>query len=181
MRRYFLSFGLIAFSSVALADNPPEDQHSQYRSVQPWALEISGTAHHFSQPSNSSERYNQQNWGLGVEYRQPNPSSRWATIYGASALKDSFGHWGGYAGVAREYTIGQIYSVKIQPGAGLFLFYRTSDFNGPHHWRIWAVPLVHFEETYSGLGLNVVVVPSIRMADNRKETGFIFFQGTIRF
>jgi hypothetical protein len=148
---------------------------------QPWVLQMSGTAQHFKEPENERRRWNQKNWGLGVQYEQAESWPGWTRVYSAGYMKDSLGVGGLYAGVVELNELGVVQSVQFQAGIGLFGLWRTFGWKPEHKFVVAPLPVMHVEDLRTGVGLNVLVTPPVSFGSDKKVPGFAFFQLTKRF
>lgn len=62
--RLTLFLGAITLATSAFADADPP-------ATSPWSIEFSGTARHFKKPVNTDHTWNEKNWGIGIQYKQP--------------------------------------------------------------------------------------------------------------
>jgi hypothetical protein len=147
----------------------------------PWALQVSGYTHHFQGTHRRAHPdWNSNNAGLGIQYDMPGQAaSPWTTVLSAGFMRDSYGTEGLYAGAARLYRINDS-RIQARIGGGAFAAYRALDWDDSRKLTLLIMPILSFEDTRSGLGLNITASPSIRY-NSRKLASFIFFQGTYRF
>lgn len=170
----FLAACLPAFAADTTTLDLPETRSA-------WSLQLSGTAQHFKQPrSHRHTEWNQQNWGIGLQYDERAAGSPWSRTYAAGTLRDSYGVNGGYATVAQYYDVFAAGEVTAQAGLGLFALWRAKDWSGERKFMVVPLPVAHFEHTKSGIGVNLVLSPSVN-STKYEIPGFLFFQGTMRF
>lgn len=147
----------------------------------PWALQLSGTAQHFQKPlSRKHAEWNQKNWGIGIQYDDRAAGSAWTRTYSAGALIDSYGVNGGYAAVAQYRDLFSSHGVNGQAGLGLFALWRATNWQGDREFLLVPLPVAHFEHPATGIGLNIVVSPTVH-SSRYEIPGFVFFQLTTRF
>ena len=179
MLRPILLSALLAASFSAVAADPTEFDLPQTRSA--WSFQLSGTAQHFNQPrGRRHHEWNQQNWGVGLQYDDRTTGSPWSRTYAAGTLKDSYGVNGAYVTAAQYYDVFAAGGVTAQAGVGLFALWRAMDWSGKREWLVVPLPVAHFEHVKSGIGVNIVLSPSVDSA-RHEIPGFLFFQATARF
>ena len=178
MRRARLITVLLALvSSASFAEtlDLPAPAHS------PWALQLSGTAQHFEKPlSRKHPEWNQKNWGIGLQYDDRSPGSAWSRTYSAGTLTDSFGVNGAYAGVAQYRDLFSARGISGQAGVGLFALWRALNWQLKREFLLVPLPVAHLEHEASGIGLNIVLSPTVH-SSKYEIPGFLFFQLTSRF
>jgi hypothetical protein len=161
--------GDLPVSSEAMPPGEEEPKESAPKSIEPSRdirIQLPGFSHHFSAPAAAKygKKWNEQNYGIGVEMRDPMPEPNWAgwsTLDSAGLMKDSLGVWGGYAGVAlQKRLVDNDYTLDLGPS--FWLLWRTFDFGGPHMFVPAILPSLSIEHRESGWGLNSVLIPGFR-------------------
>jgi len=144
-----------------------------------WALQVSGISYHFSPPSGkyALKKWNEQNWGLGLEYRKNTRPGYWLKATGGFML-DSTDTWSTYVGAALQKRLvdGE---VSVDAGAAGFIFYRGLE-NGRKRLLPAVLPVVSIEHRATGLGLNLLAVPEFKAQGMHSPT-VVFAQLTYRF
>ncbi len=146
----------------------------------PWVLQVSGLVYHWLDERCKSCDRRTLVPGLGIQ-RELSDRAQGNSVFALAAgvQTDSFGCVGSYfaaTGSMRYRT--QDYEVK--PGVGAFLFYRTMDTTGRHHWVPAVLPFMSVEDRRSGLGVNLLMAPNFTWGGKLKS-GFAFVQVTYRF
>ena len=137
-----------------------------------FALELSGASYHLRQAP-APNHYNQENWGVGLEYRKPLAGDEdWTAKYSAGTLVDSYYGHGGYAGAVLQKQLLANEALRVDAGAGLFLFYRRLEFNGPLKLIPAPAPVVTLGLGPTPFSLNITGCPSLPGG----WTGFVFAQ-----
>ena len=172
---------LVMVSGLYLGLGAMAEPKADELSRSPWALQISGYTHHFKCTGRRAHpSWNNTNIGLGVQYDAwRRPASRWSTLVTAGIMKDSFGAHGAYTGVAPLYRLNDR-RIETKLGGGLFLVYRSFDWNDKRQPALMLVPIFSVEDTRTGLGINITGSPSVNYGDKR-IVSFVFVQGTFRF
>lgn len=158
----------------------PLPSPSQHLTVQ-----LPGMSHHFDQPLDEDgqpmpgRRFNERNWGIGVQLER-NLAGDWAGWVGKTSLglmKDSLDAMGLYAGHTWQKRLLDDGPYTLDAGAGVFAFYRTLSFDGPHVLVPAALPVLSATQTRWGLGVNIVAVPRVKLS-NGTMPGVIYAQFT---
>lgn len=146
-----------------------------------WTLQISGYTHHFKGTGRRAyPSWNNANYGLGVQYEPWQIlESRWSTVFTAGVMKDSFGMQGAYAGATQMFRLNDR-RIQAKLGGGLFLLYRSFDWDKKQEPALMLAPILSVEDTRSGVGINITGSPSVNYGSKR-IVSFIFVQGTFRF
>ena len=156
----------------AAADGPAPDEVTK-----PWpepmrhlTIQLPGMSHHFDPPVDKhgnpipGREFNEQNWGVGLQLERSLSGdwSEWVSKTSFGVMKDSLDAMGVYAGHTWQKRIvdGDTYSADI--GGGVFLFYRTLRFDGPHELVAGVLPVLSATHKDWGLGVNVVAVPRVK-------------------
>lgn len=142
-------------------------------------LLLPGVSHHFQAPENSSRKWNQAHAGVGLARRSKWDEPGWYFKTAAGVMRDSVESWGAYGGVAWQYRVFDDASWLVDAGAGGFLFYRALKFDGPRVWLPGVLPVLSVEHKRTGLGINVLYVPNVRV-DAGEMPAVIFVQLTKR-
>jgi hypothetical protein len=108
-----------------------------------------------------------------------NGESRWNSALSAGAMKDSYGTLGFYAGAARLYRLTDS-RIRARMGIGAFVAYRAMDWDADREFIPLLMPILSFEDSRTGLGINITASPSVRY-NHQRVASFVFFQGTYRF
>lgn len=175
--RRSLACALAAISVCASAAEAPSESEPPAKAS--WALEVSGFSHHSHPPSGrlAVKEWNEQNWGLGLEYRHPLKDGYWVKGTGG-VLLDSTDVWSAYFGaVLQKRVIDGTFSVDL--GVGTFLFYRGFE-SGKKAWIAAPLPVISVEHEPSGVGLNLSFIPKFKTSRLSSPTTF-FIQGVYRF
>lgn len=135
-------------------------------------VQLPGFSHHFSAPAAAGRKWNEKNYGAGLELRDPinDPNwTGWSTLESAGLMKDSLGVWGGYAGVAwQKRFLDAKYTLDFGPS--FWLLWRTLDFDGPHLLIPIVLPSLSVENKADGWGMNSVLIPGFRWHDKEMPT-----------
>jgi hypothetical protein len=145
-----------------------------------WLLHISGATHHFEPPRDdngnpSQYKYNSQNTGIGLEYDVWNEEKTRSFNFAAGTLVESYGHDSGYAATTVKWRVASLGSLHVEPGVGLFAFYRTMGFDKGYTLVVAPLPTLHLQEDHTRLGMNFVLAPSYK-----NKSGFLFVQLTVK-
>lgn len=134
-----------------------------------WSLLLNGKAVHLETPA--GVKFNEENWGAGVQVDFGQADSKWRPFLTASGFKDSFNKPSYYAGggTLRRFEFGTESSAwHLDAGAVLFLMTRHDHMNNQPFPGILPVLSVG-----SGrVALNMSYVPKI----DPKMVSLIFFQ-----
>ena len=151
-------------------------------------IQLPGMSHHFSQPTDQNgnllagREFNEQNWGLGLQLERAmtGDGSLWVTKTSVGVMKDSLNAMGLYAGHTWQKRVHEGASLSADAGGGAFLFYRTLQFNGSRKLVPALLPVLSTLHRDSGLGLNLVLVPRLKMKSGVMP-GVIYLQFTKAF
>lgn len=160
--------------------------------INPWpspmrsvTIQLPGMSHHFDQPVDQdgqpmpARQYNERNWGVGVQLERF-LNGTWAGWVGKTSLgvmKDSLDAMGLYAGHTWQKRLLDEGPYTLDAGGGVFAFYRTLSFEGPHVLVPAALPVLSATQTRWGLGVNIVAVPRVKLS-NGTMPGVIYAQFT---
>lgn len=144
------------------------------------ALQLPGMSHHFEEPKEPGRRWNENNTGIGLEWRSPVGTNGWTNKTTVGLMRDSHGKWGGYGGYAWQYRLVDGASWQLDAGAGAFLFYRTVKFDGKLKLVPGVLPVLSIEHKPSGYGMNVLFVPNVKIG-NYDMPAVLYAQFTKRF
>lgn len=148
-------------------------------------VQLPGMSHHFDDPVDedgvamTNRKYNERNWGLGVQLERKLQGD-WQGWVGKTAfgvMRDSLNEMGGYAGHTWQKRLVETGTYTFDAGGGAFLFYRTLAFDGPHVLVPAVLPVLSATKKDWGLGLNIVAVPRVKLADGTMP-GVIYAQFT---
>lgn len=123
-----------------------------------WSLLINGKSVHLDEQPGVD--FNEENWGLGVQYDLDITPRKWVPFVNASGLKDSNGNASYYAGggTVRRFTLGkQKGSSHLDAGLVAFLMVRKEFRNGDPFLGI--LPVVSFGT--DRIALNVTYIPKV--------------------
>lgn len=157
---------------TATADVAPPDEVTR-----PWpqptrhlTIQLPGMSHHFDPPVDKhgnpipGKEFNEQNWGIGLQIERSLSGdwTDWVTKTSFGVMKDSLDAMGAYAGHTWQKRMldGDTFTADI--GGGVFLFYRTLRFGGPHEWVVGVLPVLSTTHKDWGLGINLVAVPRVK-------------------
>lgn len=162
---------------TAAADSGANDARDA--ATPPWpepvpklTIQLPGMSHHFDPPVDEhgqeipGREFNERNWGIGVQIERllGGDWSGWVSKSSLGVMKDSLDAMGAYAGQTWQKRLldGETYNVDL--GGGVFVFYRTLQFDGPHQWVPGALPVLSVTHKAWGLGMNMVVVPRVKLS-----------------
>lgn len=134
-----------------------------------WSLVINGRSVHLQEKS--SDDFNEDNWGLGVQYDFDMTPKQWVPYFNAGGFKDSNEEPSYYAGggTVRRFFLGKSEgSLHLDFGLSAFLMTRVDYKNGSPFFA--AVPLVSFGT--NRVALNATFVPEFGPI----ESPLLFFQ-----
>lgn len=127
-------------------------------SADQWSLLLNGKAIHLETPAGT--KYNEENWGAGVQYDFTTKDSKWIPFLTASGFKDSNKNPSYYAGggMLYRYTFGsEKNSLHLDTGLVVFAMMRK-DFQHGNPF-LGALPVVSFGN--DRLALNVTYIPKV--------------------
>lgn len=135
-------------------------------------IQLPGMSHHFDPPVDKhgnpipGKEFNEQNWGIGLQLERSLTGdwSQWVSKTSFGVMKDSLNAMGVYAGHTWQKRVidGDTYTTDL--GGGVFLFYRTLRFDGPHELVAGVLPVLSTTHKEWGLGVNVVYVPRVKFS-----------------
>lgn len=144
------------------------------------ALQLPGMSHHFQEPKAPGRRYNENHAGIGVEWRSLPAPSGWLTKASVGLMEDSLFAWGAYAGYVWQKRLVDTQNWSLDAGGGVFLFYRTFDFEGEHRLVPGPLPVVSVEHKGTGIGMNILFVPHVKLG-SREMPAVLYAQFTKTF
>lgn len=127
-------------------------------SANQWSFLVNGKAIHLEKPVGT--KYNEENWGAGVQYDFTSKDSKWIPFLTASGFKDSNKNPSYYAGggVMYRYALGaEKNSLRLDTGLVAFAMVRKNYMNGNPF--LGALPVVSFGN--DRLALNVTYIPKV--------------------
>lgn len=127
-------------------------------SANQWSFLVNGKAIHLEKPAGT--RYNEENWGAGVQYDFTSKDSKWVPFLTASGFKDSNKNPSYYAGggVLYRYAFGtEKNSLHLDTGLVAFAMVRKDYMHGKPF--LGALPVVSFGN--DRLALNVTYIPKV--------------------
>lgn len=127
-------------------------------SANQWSLLVNGKAIHLERPA--GVKYNEENWGAGVQYDFTSKDSKWIPFLTASGFKDSNKNPSYYAGggVMYRYAFGSDKnSLHLDTGLVAFAMTRKDYMHGNPF--LGALPVVSFGN--DRVALNVTYIPKI--------------------
>lgn len=123
-----------------------------------WSLLLNGKAIHLETPA--GVKYNEENWGAGVQYDFTSKDSKWVPFLTASGFKDSNKNPSYYAGggVLYRYPLGsEKNSLHLDTGVVVFAMVRKDFQDGMPF--LGALPVVSFGN--ERVALNVTYIPKV--------------------
>lgn len=156
---------------------PPPSQHL--------TIQLPGMSHHFDAPLDedgqpmTGRQFNERNWGIGVQLERylSGDWSGWVGKTSLGVMKDSLDAMGLYAGHTWQKRLLDEGPYTLDAGGGVFAFYRTLAFDGPHVLVPAALPVLSATQTRWGLGVNIVAVPRVKLSGGTMP-GVIYAQFT---
>ena len=127
-------------------------------SADQWSFLVNGKAIHLEKPAGT--KYNEENWGAGVQYDFISKDSKWVPFLTASGFKDSNKNPSYYAGggVMYRYAFGaEKNSLHLDTGLVVFAMVRKDYMNGNPF--LGALPVVSFGN--DRVALNVTYIPKV--------------------
>jgi Antimicrobial peptide resistance and lipid A acylation protein PagP len=134
-----------------------------------WSLLLNGKAVHLEK--RPGVQYNEENWGIGVQYDFKMTESKWIPFLTASGFKDSHENPSYYAGggALRRFSFGEEKtSVHLDAGVVAFLMTRK-DYNDDKPFP-GLLPVVSFGT--DRVALNITYIPKV----DPKMVPILFFQ-----
>jgi hypothetical protein len=135
-------------------------------------IQLPGMSHHFDPPVDKhgnpipGKEFNEQNWGIGLQLERQLSGdwSDWVSKTSFGVMKDSLNAMGAYAGHTWQKRLIDGDTCTTDLGGGVFLFYRTLRFDGPHELVAGVLPVLSATHKEWGLGVNVVYVPRVKFS-----------------
>lgn len=123
-----------------------------------WSLLLNGKAIHLETPA--GVKYNEENWGAGLQYDFTSKDSKWVPFLTASGFKDSNKNPSYYAGggVLYRYAFGsEKNSLHLDTGMVVFAMVRKDFQDGKPF--LGALPVISFGN--DRVALNVTYIPKV--------------------
>lgn len=127
-------------------------------SADQWSFLVNGKAIHLEKPAGT--KYNEENWGAGVQYDFTSKDSKWIPFLTASGFKDSHKNPSYYAGggMMYRYAFGaEKNSLHLDTGLVVFAMTRKDYQHGNPF--LGALPVVSFGN--DRVALNVTYIPKV--------------------
>lgn len=143
--------------------------YSMSANADQWSLLINGKSIHFEK--STIEKYNEENYGVGVQYDFSLKDSKWVPFLTASGFKDSYKNPSYYAGggaMYRHYFGTEKNKLYFDIGLVVFAMTRKNYQNGDPF--LGMLPMITFGN--SRVALNMTYVPKI----DPKMVPIVFFQ-----
>jgi hypothetical protein len=148
-----------------------------------WHLHLGGASVHAKETQAPGRKWNERHAGFGLESRTPGlpwrdrlAGDRWQTSYSLGTFADSRNVRSMYTGAAFTHQVLKIGSMRLDAGAGAFLFYKSKSWNGNMALMPGILPVLSYSDRNAPYGFNIIWRPP-----EGDASGTLFMQITHRF
>ncbi len=131
-----------------------------------WHVHMGGASIHSSETKAPGREWNERHEGVGAElrrkglpWRDADPLESWQTRYAFGTFVDSRNIPSYYTGTVVAHELARMGGLRLDGGAGAFLFYRSASWSGRMQLAPAVLPVLSMTDSQGGVGLNLIWRP----------------------